>query len=287
MRFNFRLRGMRDISPWPGVGGAHPHLGWFGLTDGWYWIEAGSADLFRYSQPLVDRWTREHGGASWLEALPYVDYQVARLWEDVLDILPDVLDPVPPRLARALAPDGPWSAWERAARAAVEQAPPEQEEEAWDLLEAAARWWWDRTLDAGYLQAAPRIWLWSDGAEVSVQWDNRGRILDGLPAWAAVIGQHTVPAATFVAEVRSFDARFISRMRDRVAIAQAEWARPDVALDPDLDQEQLARSGHLSRRLGAVANAKPEPERWDAVLRAIASVEALPGFAPEQKLRLS
>jgi hypothetical protein len=285
MRFNFQLRPLGSVAPWHDADGSHAHLGWFGLTDGWYWIEVGPrpVELFRYSQPLVDTWMREYTGASWLEALPHVDYQVARLWEDVLDILPNALDPVPPQLARTLDPNGPWKTWERAATTAVEQALDKQE--AWDLLEAAAGWWWARRLDTAYLQAGPRIWCWSDGINVHLQWDNRDLILDGQSAWEADLGQHTAPEIDFLAEVRAFDAHFVARMRDRIALAQAEWARPDVALDPGIDQEQLARSSRLSRCLETIA--KREPTRWDEVYRAIARVEALPEFASEHAMRLS
>lgn len=287
MRFNFRLRQLDAIAPWRDTDGSHAHLGWFGLTDGWYWIEAGPESrpvkLFRYSQPLVDKWISEYLGAPWVEALPYVDYQVSRLWEDVLDILPDALDPVPPRLARILGSDGPWTRWERAASAAVERAPAKRE--AWDLLEAAAGWWWARRLDTAYLQAGPQIWFWSDGTDVHIQWDNRECFLDGLPAWEEILGQYAVPAADFVAEVRAFDTRFITRMRDRITLAQTNWTRPDVALGPSLDQEQLARSRRLSQRLDTIT--QREPTRWDAVLRAITRVESLPEFASEQVMRLS
>lgn len=285
MRFTFQLRPLESVAPWHDADGSNAHLGWFGLTDGWYWIEAGPkpVELFRYSQPLVDTWMREYTGASWLEALPHVDYQVARLWEDVLDILPNVLDPVPSQLARALGPDGPWITWEQAATRTAEQALDKQE--AWDLLETAAGWWWARRLDTAYLQAGPRIWFWSDGINVHLQWDNRDLILDGQPAWEVVLDQHTVPEMDFLAEVRAFDAHFIAKMRDRIALAQAEWARLDVAIDPGIDQEQLARSSRFSQCLEAIA--KREPTRWDEVFRAIARVEALPEFASEQTMRLS
>jgi len=283
MRFHFHLRQLVDIAPWHNADGSNPHLGWFGLTDGWYWIEAGSAELFRYNRPLVAKWRREYSDVPWLEALPYVDYQVSRLWEDVLEILPAVLDPVPSRLAHALGPDEPWINWERAAKTAVEQAPHEQE--AWDLLESAAGWWWARQLNTSYLQAAPQICFWSDGADIHIQWDNRACVLDGLPAWEAVIGEHKAPVADFIAEAQAFDARFLSRMHDRIAIAQSEWTRPDVALEPGLNQEQVARTGWPARRFDAIKG--QDLTHWDAVFQAIARIEALPGFATDHALRLS
>lgn len=122
MRFHFRLRPLDDIAPWGTVTNpdartpewlCRPHLGWFALTDGWYWIEASQAELFRYSQAAVNAMVREQPNAPRVsEALeiPYEDYQVTRLWEDLLELLPDVLDPVSSRLAATLGPDGPWMA---------------------------------------------------------------------------------------------------------------------------------------------------------------------------------
>ena len=38
MLFEFVLRPLEEVQPW---GVDEPTLHWFGLTDGWYWIEAG------------------------------------------------------------------------------------------------------------------------------------------------------------------------------------------------------------------------------------------------------
>lgn len=293
MLFNFRLRPMGEIDPWgpiPSPDARTPdwlrgrYLDWFELTDGRYWLDAGGTELFRYSQALMEQSAREHAGEPWLErmeGLPYVDYQVSRLWEDVLDMLHDVLEPVPQPLASALT-DGLWAVWERAAETALLEAFPE--DEALDTLEAAAGWWWHRELDSLYLLSGPRIWFWSDTANAHIQWDNRDQLIDGLPAWEALVGQHTMPLEAYIEEVRSFDARFIRRMRDRVAMAQAEWARPDVALDPNLAREHQDRSKWLSRRFEP--GAQREPIDWDSVLAAIARIEALPPFTSRTTIRL-
>ncbi len=282
-RFHFQLRQMADIEPWHDGDGSHPHLGWFALSDGWYWIEVGSAELFRYSQPLVDTWKSEHSGEPWLEALPYVDYQVVRLWEDMIEILPSALEPIPLRLTLALGSGGTWMSWSYAAEKVVKQALPSNE--VWDLLEAASGWWWSRHLDTAYLVGGPQIWFWSDGSSACIQWDNRECILDGLPAWEAGVGDYTMPVADFVAEVRDFDTRFIASMHDRITLAQAEWSRPDVALEGDLDQEQAARSRWFERSI--LAADKHESTDWSAVFRAIKRIEELPGFPPEHALGLS
>jgi hypothetical protein len=116
-----------------------------------------------------------------------------------------------------------------------------------------------------------------------MQWDNRDCDLEGAPACEAILGQITMPVATFLDEVRSFDARFIRRMADRVAIAQGEWSRPDVMLDPDVGREQVARSTWFQRSLEA--GTAREPDDSDKVFSAIARIEALPRFPYEVSLR--
>lgn len=186
MRFEFRLRRMSDINSWKG---SNSHPGWYGLSDGWYWIEVEGAELFRYSQAVLDKWDREHQNEHWwtrMEDLPYVDYPVAKFWGDALGFFPDVLEPIPPRLARALASDDAWTVWERQAEIAVTQALPVRE--ARNLLYDATRWLGKRRLDSAYLLSGPQVWCWSDGTDAHIRWDNRESTFDDLPVWEATIG---------------------------------------------------------------------------------------------------
>jgi hypothetical protein len=140
-------------------------------------------------------------------------------------------------------------------------------------------------MDPGYLQAGASISLWNDRADIHIQWDNRHRDLEGVPAWDAILGQITMPVAVFLDEVSSFDARSIRRMADRVAIAQGEWSRPDVMLDPDVGREQMARSTWLQRSLEA--GTAREPDDWDKVFSAISRIDSLPDVPSEASLRLT
>jgi Family of unknown function (DUF5984) len=282
MLFNFRLRPVDDIGPWHDGDGSNPHLHWFGLTDGVYWIDTGDAELFRYSDDVAAKWRHEFANDAWLtnNVLPYVDYQVVRLWEDVLDVLPGALESVPKELARVLGPTGPWMSWVRHAKAVLDVALPDGEH--WDpledALEDAASWWWRCRLDCGYLVAGPNIWFWREGSEMHVQWDNRGRDIDGVPAWEATIGQTTMPLAAFLRELRDFDMRLIGEMAARVEEIRAGWARPEVAIDVDtLGYEQRQRAKWMDRQMESLAT--QEPTDWNAVFRAIERIEALPGFA--------
>jgi hypothetical protein len=281
VRVDFRLRAVREIAPWHDADGANPHLGWFGLSDGWYWIEIGDVELFRYSRAVLDTWAQEAGAERWfarMGGLSYVDYQVAQLWGDLLGFLPDVLSPVPRRLALALA-SGAWAQWEREAEAALTEATEQQilpKDEASDLLYDATRWLGKRELESGYLVAGPDIRCWSDGEQVHVQWDHRDRMLEGRTLWEAAVGQSALTPAAFRHAISDFNERFLRRMADRIALIEGKWMRPEVALAPHLGQTHLANVQWAQGRL--TATAPQEPDDWDQIFACIAHIEELPRF---------
>src|SRR4051812_35106988 len=90
--FNFVLRSPEQITQWA------KSLHWFGLTDGWYWLHLGDQEVPR----SVKR------SAEAPDGLSYVDYNVVRLWEDLLDILPEILEPVPPDVAALTSKADSW-----------------------------------------------------------------------------------------------------------------------------------------------------------------------------------
>jgi len=271
--FDFRLRPVDEVAPWGKPG--EPNLHWFGLTDGCYWLNVGDNQLFRYSQALLSYDTQ---GRRNMPTLPYVDYYVVRLWEDLLDLLPDILEPVPDRLAHMLGPDGAWYAWEARADATQEEIGEDGEDDddrywaEYEWLGQATSWRHARRLNVGYLQSGPNIWLWSDAANVHIEWDNRGIALDDIPAWEATAGMYSLPRGVFLAELTTFNTRLIGEMGERVAAAQRGWSRPEVALDVNgLAREHTDRAQWLVRHLAASANRAPTD--WDAVYAAIAHVE--------------
>ena len=50
LSFQFELYPLDEVSPW---GGARPTLHWFGLTEGWYWIDANRYELLRRSRVVT------------------------------------------------------------------------------------------------------------------------------------------------------------------------------------------------------------------------------------------
>jgi hypothetical protein len=267
MRFEFRLRPVAEIGGWKSEDGRQ-HLHWFGLTDGEYWIDTGAGELFRYTNTILAHWA----AAGYAHRSPYTDYFVVRLWEDVLEMLPDILAPVPAEVTELLSPGAAARDWTHDVRAALDDG----DEQAHALLDTAAAWLDVRRLDTSYLVAGPLLWIWSDGAQVHLRWHNRGREIDGIPAWSATEGHVTLPADELLDEVRSFDARLIGAMADRVAEVTREWPHPDVELDLDA----LAREHTERARFLAQALVRPRAATdWAAVtaaLRQLARIVPLP-----------
>lgn len=264
MLFQFILRPLGEVEPW---GGDQPALHWFGLSDGWCWWQVGTQELFRYTQPVLDYWTAESPERP--KSLPYVDYQVVRPWEDLLQIVPDILAPVSDDLAQRLASLEEWQSLQDRGWAWAEA---RDDEYSWDLLDTAFRWRSERGWDAGYLRHPPKVWLWVQSDTFHLRWDNRTVMLDALPVWEATAGEITLPVAAFVEEVKSFHERFIATMSERVAAVLAGGLRQGIKIDlTRLAQEQQDRPTWLTNAL----NRKAPEQDWDKVREAINTVERI------------
>lgn len=257
MLFNFSLTPVEQVVPWGAPGEESLH--WFGLTDGRYWIRAGEAALLEYAESM-----RELRGAA-----QYCDYQVVRLYEDLLQMLGHVLEPVPPSLVEYIAGDGAldWHrklvAWE------AKHGDRLDEDRYWKLLDASTTWVANRRLDTLYLSPSAEIWIWSDESMVTLEWDNRDKLVDGVPAWSAQHGSYRLPKSDFLSEVQSFHARLMGQMADRVARVAAGALAPNVRIDvPSLQREQLERCRALDQAL-----LTPVATDWAAVREAIAEIK--------------
>ena len=256
--FQFKLRPVEQVQPWGGP--ADPNLHWFGLTDGEYWIQLGDHKLFEYTDDAQTR-----SGVS-----RFCDYQVVRLLEDVLDLAPYALEPIPEELRRYIALDEAsawghfWSKW----CATIDER--DASEEMLDLLEDAGSWLGRRKLDSLYLTPSTNVVMWSDADSVHIQWDNRGKLLNGCQAWSALFGTWSISRAAFRAEVLDFHERLVEQMAQRVSqVAQgalSEHVRVDIEA---LRREQHAREQSIDRVLGLPA----PPTDWSAVGAAIKELE--------------
>jgi len=216
---------LENVPPWGAPGECRLH--WFGLTSGRFWIETPSGNLLEYTAAIQESWS--------LPGL-HPDYYVARLFEDLASMLPAILEPVPADIAARIA-DPIW-------RVKAEQwcDSDKNDEQRWDQWYAAARWWYNRSLDMGYLKHAPRFTFWRVEETLFFQWRADDKE-NGIPVWTLPTGHISMNASAFATAVIQFCEELLQVMEQRVrSIQQDGWKRTDCTLDVDaLAHEQAAR----------------------------------------------
>ena len=281
MLFNFQLFSFPDLiterSAAQMPAGRSP-LSWYHLTDGWYWLDVGTTQLFRYTKTCFAQLTQPSGRAF---HEPYVDYHIEAFWNDLTAILPAVFEPLPLALAQRLHSLSAWNDWMAAYAAWGEVCGTndgDRDEEVEHYMDVL-NWWSERRLDTSYLVAGPHIWFWSDGTHIHIGWDNRDRLFNGEPAWQATIGQIILPIPVFWEEIISFRRRLLLAMKARIAAAPEHWSPAEYAQEYLwLDKDLAAHTRYLEENLPA-CRTKQEPTAWQRILSALTAAEADPMFA--------
>jgi hypothetical protein len=221
LQIKFKLRDIDRIEPW---GSAESRsLSWFRLTDGAYCIETPAGCLL--GRPEID--APDLG-------VPWLDYQVVRLFEDLEEIWPYVREPVPADiLAR-------YFAWRPGESAWLDGADPAQKE-AWSC---ATGWWWTkRSVDFAYLREPPQLHLWRSQSAAHLEWLGAG------PWWPPSLSL-TYPFEVLQEAVVTFYRDLLGEMSQRVMkIERSGWQPVGGRLDiPHLvrEQEQRERDAELA-----------------------------------------
>lgn len=227
----------------PAWGSPDPdELHWYGLSSGTYRMVVNGTDIYG----LRDTAKKIH-------------FAVARFWEDLLDVVPFVLQSVPETLLPRLHDVTAWTTW-------VDRA--YELDGVEDLQEVALAWWEDRQLTAYHLAPGATVGMWSAAGDTRISWCPIG---EASAVWASPSGDGVVPTGAFLDEVAAFDRRLISLMEERVAGAERSWNRPGVRLDlAKLRREQTWRHEALDEVLRAPMKRVHD---WDAVIEAIAAID--------------
>lgn len=192
-----------------------------------------------------------------------------RPWEDLLDQISAILDPVPEDLIHCIQDAAQWQNLRDRAWTWVEI---QNDDYSWDLQDLAFRWWSDRTWDAGYLRCPPKIWLWTQDNILHLKWDNRNVMDDGVPVWDATFGEITMSSAAFVEEVTSFHERLMAAMAERVEAVLSGALRPEIAVNLEwLVKEQEDRATWLQNTL----TMRRQNQNWDEVRAATSTIERM------------
>jgi hypothetical protein len=240
LRVLFEIDDVENVPAWGHDG--ERKVDWYGLTSGRFRIETATGPPLEYSPQIQHAWSLRGKNP---------DYFVARLFEDLLSILPLVLEQVPPDIAARVANP----AW----RINAERWSDDVEDElGWDL---------------GYLRLAPKLAFWRTGDEVFFQWQANAKA-EGVPVWSVAEGQIAISATAFEAEVLRFGEELLACMEHRVhSIQQRGWQREDC----QLDIEELLKEQAMRREaFHSVSNARQATD-WRQVRAALVVLLGLMG----------
>lgn len=261
MIFNFSLVPVEQVQPW---GEANDKsLSWFGLTDGQYWIEVGDEKLFEYSENFLQK----RGGSR------YCDYQIARLYEDILEITPYALEAIPNFLVQHITGKTGLD-WALKYQSWYEKKHmPLGEDQFWRMADQAYSWVMKRILDSLYLLQGPRIIIWSNSDGINIEWNNRNKLFENKPLWTAIEGCFKISSEEFINEVRSFHNRLMQQMDDRVKRVIKGAISKDIRIDFDnLVREQEIRSMPIEK----VFSRQKVATDWTEVMKSIRHIDENP-----------
>ncbi|PYE53927.1 DUF5984 family protein [Deinococcus yavapaiensis] len=268
LTFRHRLRPLPDLLALWKEGGVDPRsylTGWFWLTDGRYAIDTPHGRVFAYHPAFVTA----HDVVG--EDAHFLDDQVGRLWWNLAEILPDVLDVLPTPFD-AWVETGQWQAWLASVTEWWNGLDEHESDLTWNAWYEATAWWGARHLDTGYLAAGPRVVLWRVRTTVTMEWDARRRLVDGVPCWEETAGRVTLSVTEFQAEVEAFRVRLHAEMERRLREVAA-LGMLTRAEEADLRRQHADSFARVGRSDGT---------NWTTVLAAVKAVEDASGIASLQ-----
>ncbi|MFD9542260.1 DUF5984 family protein [Streptomyces sp. NPDC060022] len=242
IRFRFGLTPLETVGPW---GSKHPVLHWFGLTDGWYCIDLDGQEVLRYSERTVQE-LRKNSDVG--QPHPYVDYYVVRLWEDMIALVSEAMEPVPQDLVNVAADTSPDWTWLDTPEA-----------------DAALTWHSAGYLYTSYLRIAPHVRCWrtviGEDDNVTVTWEHQADPEGVIEFVAPQTGRVTMPTSEFLAAATELDRALLAAMDQRISELEESGPAPGAELDVEqLRREQRDRATWLQR----ARDHEPGTD-WDAV----------------------
>ncbi len=245
--FEFRLNDLQDVMPWRGE--ENQLLHWFGLTDGYFYMNVNGEKLFHLSDEIIKFWNKETPGDE--EITNFIDYQVVRSYEDLLEILPNVLESIPKDIHEIIKTKDRQFKYESILNKYRESLGDNEDpsKEYYSALE----WFNERHLVSLHLKNGPEILFWSYQDETYIRWNNENDLEDGIPIWSACSGQVVYQKDTFKKEVLSFHERLMQEMENRIEKIINENPIPHIKIDIDsLLSEHRKRKNSLNEALSII-----------------------------------
>lgn len=265
----FELFQPLDIEPWLRGDDNNAYLSGYQLSQGYLRLNVGNQTLMEYSPEIWAHW-----GA---EPPSFADQLLWRIHMDLVEDLGKFLEPIPRDLEWWMMPqrDTPCVRWIALCM------------HAWNSHETVdCSFLADRIRDAlagrslpfDRLVEAPDISIWASDDEVVVGWDNRAKLVDGIPVWTAQQGTQRFARDDFLAEIRDFRDRYFDAMRRQLALVRGGLVRQGVQVD--IERDELTLGSEQARKLSEYLSTpfRGEPVNWDAVRSALKQTLDLTGL---------
>jgi hypothetical protein len=218
LRFRFELDTVTDIQAWGEPDQRSLH--WFGLTSGRYWIDTPVGEVLRYTAEVRKLWNYP---------FLYVDYPIARLFEDLQEHLPAISEPVPNEIAHTVS-NPKWL--KRVARWREGDGDKSEIEERWDLYDAAVGWWHEREIDTAYLSHGPWLSIWCTGEGIHFRWSTQSNDYRGVAVFQVPKGYFEISLSDFRVAAYGFCEEVLLVMKERTQLIRHDgWKRTDCAVD--------------------------------------------------------
>ena len=221
---------------------------------GLFWIELGKDELFRYTPEILAKWG--------VEPTPYPDYQLASFVRDLYECAAPGLAPLPEELARVAGDVERLAELDAITRRAANERGEKDRvyDNAWRWLGARSPW-------MSYLVECPKFYFVRLGDEIEIGYDNRARVIDGVPVWTAQLGAHRMPVEAFKAAIATCTTGLLDAMAARIDDLEHGRATPQAPVDVASLRTQHAK---WAEEFSQPLEPSPEPDvSWDETLAAL------------------
>lgn len=201
-------------------------LSWFWLTDGYYWMTIQNSKLFENTHEQLLDWEKEGYPYPMTDAAKCMGYQVVRFWEDLIEILPTIVEPVPSVFHELfLKPLDEISEYsdlffdysvelEKAHKNSIKHT-------KWGLPFDYPDFFFDNhRLSTMHIGNSPHIHFWryknDSEDDMYIVWDFTQTDENNVATWSAGKGMFKLPFEKFMQEVEQFHQRFMDAMAQRI-----------------------------------------------------------------------
>ncbi|MEC0264808.1 DUF5984 family protein [Paenibacillus anseongense] len=252
----FVLKNPFEIPPWGEENNLMLH--WFGLTDSYYWFDFGDVKLLRYSDGFVNQYKLNKN-------LPYNDYQFARVFWDLTDIILNVLNPIPDSVFDNIRTFGDFESYFRSLSDWVENQWNESDEDFENIYLQARKWIDDRRLDFGYLIGAPNLYFFKNKDKIYIRWIADYKDENGIYIWETMKGEYVIEFDKFISELQLSIKNFAINMETQIKFV-LENSIKNVFIDKKRLQENNNEFLEEVKKYEKILSSVPEQTDWDDVL---------------------